>query len=102
VGRWGIGYCRAVTEATWKQHEAHGKLSAQADLPDTVYAFPKERKEPLTDAKHVRKAIARFDQVNDVTDDERDLAWANIVKATRHYDIDVSESDWRELGSGAT
>ena len=100
--RWRIGYCRVVTKATWKQHEAHGELTAQADLPDTVYAFPKKRKEPLTDAKHVRNAIARFDQVNDVTDDERDLAWANIVKAARHYDIDVSQSDWRELGSGAT
>ncbi len=77
-------------------------FTAQADLPGTVYALPKERKEPLTDAKHVRNAIARFDQVNDVTDDERDLAWANIVKAARHYDIDVSESDWRELSGRAT
>ncbi|HSP10303.1 MAG TPA: DUF6582 domain-containing protein [Candidatus Dormibacteraeota bacterium] len=27
-----------------------------------TFAFPKERKEPLNDARHVRNAIARFDQ----------------------------------------
>ena len=36
------------------------------------FAFPDERKEPLVDARHVRNAIARFDQVEDVTDAERD------------------------------
>ncbi len=27
------------------------------------FAFPKQRKEPLENASHVRNAIARFDQV---------------------------------------
>ena len=27
------------------------------------FAFPDQQKEPLTDASHVRNAIARFDQV---------------------------------------
>ena len=49
--------------ATWAPHEKHGQLTAKADLPDTVFAFPKQRKEPLTDAKHVRNAVARFDKV---------------------------------------
>ena len=49
-------------EATWKPHEKHGELTERSDLPDSVFAFPKQRKEPLTDASHVRNAIARFDQ----------------------------------------
>jgi Family of unknown function (DUF6582) len=55
-------------------------------------------KEPLTDASHVKNALARFDQVEDVSDEERDLAFANIKKAAAHYGIDVEENDWRQLG----
>jgi hypothetical protein len=85
--------------ATWKPHEKHGDLTERSDLPDSVFAFPKERKEPLTDATHVRNAIARFDQVTDVSDEKRALAFANIKKAADYYDVDVSESDCHELGS---
>lgn len=85
--------------ATWAPHEKHGQLTAKGDLPDTVFAFPKQRKEPLTDAKHVRNAVARFDQVIDVSDEDRKLAFANIKKAARHYDVDLSETSWRELGA---
>ena len=56
-----------MPEATWEPHEKHGRLTTQSDLPDSVYAFPKQRKEPLTDAQHVRNAVARFDQVIDVS-----------------------------------
>jgi hypothetical protein len=85
---------------TWKPHTTHGELTASKrdDLPDSVYAFPDKRKEPLTDASHVRNALARFDQVADVTDAERDQAFANIKKAAKHYDVEVSESSWKELG----
>jgi hypothetical protein len=85
---------------TWKPHEEHGELSTKKrnDLPDSVFAFPKKRKEPLTDASHVRNALARFDQVEDVTDTERDQAFANIKKAAEHYDVEVTEKSWRELG----
>jgi hypothetical protein len=86
-------------QPTWQPHEEHGRLTTEGDLPDTVFAFPKERKEPLTDAAHVRNALARFNQVEDVSDADRDLAFANIQKAARHYDVEVSESDWHELGS---
>jgi hypothetical protein len=86
-------------EPTWQPHEKHGQLTSQSDLPDSVYAFPKERKEPLTDASHVRNAVARFDQVIGVTDEERALAFANIEKAAKHYGVDLSETDWHELGS---
>jgi hypothetical protein len=85
-------------DPTWRPHEKHGQLTTQSDLPDTVYAFPKERKEPLTDAQHVRNAVARFDQVIGVSDDERALAFANIEKAAQYYDVHLSETNWHQLG----
>jgi RecJ-like exonuclease len=66
-------------------------------LTDGAFAFPKERKEPLNDAAHVRNAIARFDQVEGVSDAERDQAWKRIVTAAKKFGVDVSENDWREL-----
>lgn len=85
---------------TWKPHTEHGKLTRQSDLPDTVFAFPKQRKEPLTDASHVRNALARLDQVQGVSDQDRDLAFANIKTAAEHYGVEVHERDWRDLGKG--
>jgi len=85
-------------KATWESHEKHGRLTTQSDLPDSVFAFPKERKEPLTDAEHVRNAVARFDQVIDVSDADRALAFANIEKAADHYHVSLSETDWHQLG----
>jgi len=90
-----------MPEATWKPHEKHGLLTRQSDLPDSVYAFPKQRKEPLTDAQHVRNAVARFDQVIGVSDADRDLAFANIEKAANYYDVNLSETSWHELGGHA-
>jgi len=87
-----------MARATWKPHEKHGELTERGDLPNSVFAYPKERKEPMTDASHVRNAIARFDQVEGVPDSERELAFANIKKAARHFHIDVEESNWKELG----
>ena len=87
-----------ATQATWQPHEKHGNLTKQSDLPDTVFAFPEQRKEPLTDAAHVRDAVARFDQVTGVSDADRALAFANIQKAARHYGVDLSETDWQQLG----
>jgi hypothetical protein len=88
------------TKTTWKPHTEHGELDTKdrQELPDSAYAFPKQRKEPLTDAAHVKNALARFDQVKGVADEDRDLAFANIKKAAQHYGIDVEEKDWRDLG----
>ena len=87
-------------QATWKPHARHGELDTddRQSLPDSVYAFPKQRKEPLTDASHVRNAVARFDQVEDVSEADRDLAFANIIKAASHYDVEVAEKSWHDLG----
>ena len=68
------------------------------DLDDGKFAFPKERKEPLEDASHVRNAIARFNQVKGVSDDERDAAWRRIKAAAKKFDVEVSEKSWREIG----
>jgi hypothetical protein len=70
------------------------------DLPDKDFAFTKERKEPLTDARHVRNAIARFDQVEGVTDAERARAWKKILTAAKRYDVEVEADSWRELFKG--
>lgn len=61
------------------------------------FAFPEERKEPIHDAAHVRNAIARFNQVEDVSDAERDRAWQRILAAAERFDIEVSERSWRDL-----
>jgi len=87
-----------MPKATWKPYEKHGRLTKQSDLPDSVYAFPKQRKEPLTDAQHVRNAVARFDQVIDVSNADRALAFANIEKAANYYDVNLAETSWHDLG----
>lgn len=70
----------------------------QNRLPDSAFAFPDERKEPLSDAAHVRNAVARFSQVEGVSDAERDRAWARIRRAAERFGVHLSEGDWRELG----
>jgi hypothetical protein len=89
-----------MTDAQWKPHTVHGSATGadRNKLPDSVFAFPAQRKEPLTDDRHVRTALSRFDQVADVTDVERDAAFANILAAAKHYGVDVAETDWRQLG----
>lgn len=67
------------------------------NLPESTFAFPKERKEPLVDARHVQEAIARFDQVENVTNKERDEAWKRIKAAVKKFDVELQEKDWHEL-----
>jgi hypothetical protein len=89
------------TKTTWKPTTKHGDLGGKRrdDLPDSAFAFPDKRKEPLTDASHVKNALARFDQAKGVSDEERDRAFANIKKAAKHFGVNVEEKDWRDLGS---
>ena len=67
-------------------------------MSDSTFAFPRVRKEPLHDARHVRNALARFDQVQDVTDKERDEAFRRIKKAAARLGVEMTEKTWRELG----
>ena len=80
--------------------KTHGKLDAKDrdKLSDTNYAFPAKRKEPLTDASHVRNAIARFDQTKGVTDEERAEAFKNIKAAAKKFDVEMTETSWHQLG----
>ena len=84
--------------ATWKKYDTKSSPAKKAELPPTVFAFPDERKEPLTDASHVRNAIARFNQVKGVTDAARETAFANLKKAAKHFKVEMTEKSWRDLG----
>jgi Family of unknown function (DUF6582) len=68
------------------------------DLDEDQFAFPKERKEPLNNASHVRNAMARFNQVEGVSDSERDEAWSRIKRAAKKHGVEINEKSWRELG----
>ena len=78
-----------MTKLTGKSREA---------LAQAQFAFEKQRKEPLENASHVRNAVARFNQVEGVTDAERDAAWKRILSAAKKYQIDLQETSWREIG----
>src|SRR5262245_42293325 len=102
---------RNLVKARRAQSErAHGKSvprsrqgpgTAQENrMDDDQFAFPEERKEPLPDARHVRNAIARFDQVEGVSDAQRDKAWRRIKAAAKRYDIEVEADDWHDLFKG--
>jgi cell division protein FtsX len=69
------------------------------EMNDTTYAFPRQRKEPLMDASHVRNAIARFDQVKDVSDEDREAAFRNIQAAARRFGVEMTETNWHQLGN---
>jgi hypothetical protein len=86
---------------TWTppDEQPGGTLDAaeRDDLPASAFAFPAQRKEPLTSASHVRSALARFDQVQDVSDADRALAFENIRRAAAHFGVDMTEQSWRDL-----
>ena len=67
------------------------------NLSRRQFAFPKQEKEPLEDASHVRNAVARFDQVEGVSDTERDEAWKRIKAAAKRFDVEIEAKSWHEL-----
>jgi hypothetical protein len=60
-------------------------------LPDSAFAFPDERKEPINDASHVRNAIARFNQVEGVSEKDRRAAWNRIKKAAKKFGVEMED-----------
>jgi hypothetical protein len=90
-----------MSQTTWKPHAQHGELSSKDrdHLPESAFAFPKQRKEPMTNSSHVRNALARFDQVDGVSDAERDNAFENIKAAAKHFGVEMTETSWKELGN---
>ena len=83
-------------QITWKPVR-DGADASRAALPDSAFAFPVERKEPLIDAGHVRSAIARFGEVRGVSESERAQAFANIKAAAQYYGVGVNASSWHDL-----
>ena len=69
-------------------------------MHEGTFAFPDERKEPLENASHVRNAVARFNQVKNVSDAKRDAAWKRIEAAAKKHDVELKEKSWREIGKG--
>jgi len=88
---------------TWQAPDDTGQFSGrlkadQVDsLPDSAFAFPRLRKEPLVSASHVRNALARFDQVEEASDADRALAFANIRQAASYFGVHVTEGSWQDL-----
>jgi hypothetical protein len=73
------------------------KLDANSrkHISDKNFAFPKQRKEPLENAAHVRNAAARFDQVEGVTQAERTAAWKRIKAASKKFGVALEEKPGR-------
>jgi hypothetical protein len=87
--RWCAAKETAMAELNEKQRDR---------IDEQEFAFPEQRKEPLNDASHVRSAIARFDQVEGVSDSDRDEAWTRIKRAAKKHGVEVHEKSWRSLG----
>jgi hypothetical protein len=64
--------------------------AARDRIPATKFAFPKQRKEPLENAAHVRNAAARFNQVQGVSQAERRAAWKRIESAAKRFNVELS------------
>jgi len=82
------------------KHDGELGSRARNGLASKDFAFTKQRKEPLTDADHVRNAVARFDQVEGVSDADRDRAWRKIRAAARRFGVDIEARGWRQLTAG--
>jgi hypothetical protein len=105
AARQNLTKARAAQSARAKGRQAPRRgqglsTAKQNDLAASEFAFPEARKDPLTDAAHVRNAVARFDQVEGVSDKDRDQAWRRIKAAAKRFDVEVKADDWRELFAG--
>jgi hypothetical protein len=64
---------------------------ARDRISTTKFAFPKQRKEPLENASHVRNAAARLNQVKGVTEAERAAAKKRIAAAAKKYGVELQK-----------
>ena len=78
--------------ATAKKSSHTLSTEQRNEMPESTYAFPKERKEPLNNASHVRNAIARFDQVKDVSPSEKAAAFKRIKAAAKKFGVEMTET----------
>jgi hypothetical protein len=66
--------------------------AARDRIPATKFAFPKQRKEPLENASHVRNAAARFNQVEGASEAEKRAAWKRIETAAKKFKVELKSS----------
>lgn len=80
----------APLPATYDQND-NGKLDPRERraLPDSAFAFQRQRELPLVDGEFVRQAIAEFGPVLDATPEELRTAAANIRAAATHFGVPV-------------
>jgi hypothetical protein len=75
----------------WKPWQGDGALPAH------VYAFPKQRIDPLIDATDVRSALSHIHEIGEVSDEERRLAFDNIKSAAEHFHVAVDGDTYDEM-----
>jgi hypothetical protein len=88
---------RAVHDVVRRVEMSKLSTEARNEIPKKQFAFPKEEKEPLENAAHVRNAIARFNQVQGVSESEKDAAWKRIKAAAKKFGVEMDESSRSEL-----
>ena len=88
----------------WLRGDVMAELNAadRKKIPAKKFAFPKEKKEPLENASHVRNAIARFNHVKGVSEVEKDAAWKRIKAAAKEFGVELKESSRHDLKHSAT
>ena len=78
---------------TWEPCRGAG----DSNLPTTAFAFPRQRIDPLTDAMDVRSALEHFNAINEVSEDDRRVAFENIKKAAEHFHVEVYGETYEEM-----
>ena len=78
---------------TWEPWDGNGVI------PQSVYAFPRQQLQPLTDALDVREAIESFYSYKAVTEEDRRQAFLNINKAAQHFHLDLHGDTYEEVSS---
>ena len=81
-------------QTTWKPHTEHGDLTTRSNLPDSVYAFPKQKKEPLTDASQRRKLLRQLLVVGIIRAHQRRFARIVTRYVFSAFRL-ISDTNWR-------
>ena len=82
--------------ATYDQND-NGKLDPRERraLPDSAFAFARQRELPLVDEEFVRAALSAFGRLLDATDEECRTAARNIRAAAEHFGVPVPDDALR-------
>jgi hypothetical protein len=78
---------------TWEPLRGDG----DGTLPESVYAFPKQRIDPLIDAVCVRSALEHVHTIPEVSDEDREQAFDNIKRAATHFHVEIYGNTYEEM-----